>query len=459
VIDRWTTDPDDEPAAGIPRAVVTRWRVAAVASLAAHLVIGGFAVRAWTSAPVVSVVAPARSVSEGEVPLVIDLPVLALLDDQASAPGTTSAAERAELPTPELASGARVARPDDPVAGKGGETSASAKARNLAAHTDDETRVDGVRDAIVDEQENRLKTAKSRASPIDLRVALEPMELTFVASPSAPGRLAERRAPSPIDPARGVPHSPQAALGDTSLGTGEAVPATTDLGDESIARRAGSDRLGAARAAPRAGVAYGQPTVGAPVVVGAKVVKARPLVDRGRPSVASEIRGPSADTADADLAVAGALKSLVTTSSAGGANIDGGRGGSGGGGDPGAGGASGGGSRTAALGQGGGDGPQAIARTRWYLDLQKKIGPLLRGTFPREHELELRNGTVIVDLVIAKGGGVLDVIVVRPSGFGDFDQNVVDRMRGASALPPVPDALSIGPITVRVPVTGGWKLQ
>jgi TonB family protein len=114
-----------------------------------------------------------------------------------------------------------------------------------------------------------------------------------------------------------------------------------------------------------------------------------------------------------------------------------------------------------ALGNGSGDveGPHAIERTAWFLGLQKRLGPIVRDTFPKELEMELRNGTVIVDLVIAKSGGVIDVIVVRPSGVPVFDDNVVSRIRSASGLEPVPDLLSKGAITVRVPVHGGWRLQ
>jgi TonB family protein len=72
--------------------------------------------------------------------------------------------------------------------------------------------------------------------------------------------------------------------------------------------------------------------------------------------------------------------------------------------------------------------------------------------------MDLHNGTVIVDLVIAKGGKLIDVVVVRPSGFEEFDQNVVTRFKGADTFDPVPDKVSMGPsITIRVPVFGGFK--
>ena len=113
------------------------------------------------------------------------------------------------------------------------------------------------------------------------------------------------------------------------------------------------------------------------------------------------------------------------------------------------------------VGQGNGsvEGPRAERRTRYFLDLQKRLSPLVATAFPREQEIELRSGTVIVDLTISKTGGVLDVIVVRPSGFHQFDQNVLSALRSAKALEPVPDLLGSGAITIRVPVHGGWRVQ
>jgi TonB family protein len=190
------------------------------------------------------------------------------------------------------------------------------------------------------------------------------------------------------------------------------------------------------------------------------VAKARPNVDQGKPSVTANDKGTTADNADSDQANT-ALKSLVDTTTFGGAKVGEGKGGVGGGSDPGAGGTSGIGAKSVALGDGPGslDGPREKRRLAYFTSLQKRLGPLVASAFPREEELELRSGTVIVDLVIGKAGNVLEVIVVRPSGFVSFDKNVVDAIRTAGVFEPVPDVLSMTTLTVRVPVQGGWRLH
>lgn len=447
-------DQDDVAPAGVPRPLVTRWRVAAVASLVAHGVVAlvsaivsqgaGASVASPPDAPT----GRAFPLPAPDAPIVVELP-------PASGPAAAVAPATANPPAPvdPTLSGTAVARVDEANAGKGGDDTVVAKATNLAPHAEDRTTSDETRDAIDDDQENRLETAKTRASRIDRRVALEPMQLTFVAS--GKGFRYERRPVAKSDASLGVAVKPSAA-GGAALGQGEPVD-----GEGPVAKSAGAEQLGSASPTPKAGAAYGVASVGAIQIVGANVAKARPHVGQGKPSIASDAKGAPSDTIDGDQAVAAALKGIVSTSTAGGTKTGDGVGGAGSGGAPGAGGTTGAGSQSSALGAGGapGDGKHGIARTQWYLDLKKRLEPLVAGTFPVEQELELRNGTVIVDLVIAKQGAVVDVIVVRPSGYSTFDQNVVSRLRGSTGFAPVPDLLSLGPITVRVPVTGGWSFR
>lgn len=428
----------EERPAGVPERVLGAWHVAALASIGAHLLLGALALGvATTRSSTESDPATGRlyPLPDPDAPIVVELPTM---KGEAAAVATA-----APVPLPPIveAGGQKAAHVDGEHGGKGGDLTTTMKARNLAAHAEDETTTTTYRDAIDDEQENRLKTSAARASKLDVRYALEPMELTFVAS--GKGFRYERHPVAKVDASIGVAGGKSAPAGGA-----------TEPGE-------GAPKLAGGAASPKGGAAYGKVVVGLPTEAGANVAKGRPHVTQGKPSVASNAKGSPSDSVDADQAVAVALKSVVSNSTQGAVALAEGKGGSGGGDAPGAGGTSGEGSKSAALGSGAGpvDAPHAIERTTWYLGLQKRLEPLVSDAFPRELELDLRNGTVIVDLVIAKGGGVVDVIVVRPSGFAGFDQNVVTRIRGAGKLEPVPDLLSKGSITVRVPVHGGWRLQ
>lgn len=437
-------------AAGMPPRVLTAWRVAAAASVVAHLFLGAFAIRAIDAAAGAGDeaidVGRAYPLPVFDESIVVELPAMSAAD----VPESTLASVAPTAPVP--AGGAKVAHVDGDQAGHGGDATVQAKARNLAPRPEERTTIDTVRDAIADEQENRLLTARERASRIDLRLALKPMELTFVAS--GKGFRYERRPLAAHDATLGVAGGKGLPVGANAVGQGAPLP-----GDGADLKVAGAPTLGGAIASAKGGAAYGSVRIGVAQPVGAKVATGRPHVDKGKPSVTANAKGQPSDDVDSDQAVAVALKSVVANSTAGGATLGDGKGGSGGGGDPGAGGKSGGGMQSAALGAGSGpsDGPVAIERTEWFRNLQKRLGPMLSGTFPRERELELRNGTVIVNVVIAKGGAVVDAIVVRDSGFPEFDQKVVTRIRGAG-FEPVPDALSSGAITVPITVNGGWQL-
>lgn len=443
---------EDAIPAGVPDRVVSSWRVAASVSLLLHAGLGAFALRTTSSGavtdPRVAELGRIYPLPDPDAPFVVELPAMAL-------PELSDAVDPvAPTPAPVTAGGATIARTDDEHAGVGGDPTVTAKARNLAPRPEERTTIDTFRDAIDDEQENRLLTAKKRASRVDLRLALEPMELTFVAS--GKGFRFERHPVASSDATLGAQGGKGMPSGGAALGKSAVA------GEGPLPALVGVSTLGGAMPSPKGGASYGKTWIGEPREVGAAVTKARPHVDKGKPSVTADDKGTPADTVDSDQAVALALKSVVSNSTPGAASLGDGKGGSFGGGEAGAGGSGGSGSKTAALGSGSGDSdaPHAIERTEWYRALKNKLGPMLSGAFPHERELELRNGTVIVDLVIAKAGKVLEVIVVRPSGFDEFDQNVVTRLRGSSSLEPVPDLLSKGPtITVRVPVSGGWHLE
>jgi hypothetical protein len=87
-----------------------------------------------------------------------------------------------KVEAPALAGGAKVPMIDTGQAGKGGDDEVSASARNLGPRADDDTVASALRDDVIRDQDNRLDTSDKRQSDVDRRMALQPMELTFVAS-------------------------------------------------------------------------------------------------------------------------------------------------------------------------------------------------------------------------------------------------------------------------------------
>ncbi len=382
-------------------------------------------------------------------PIIVELPTSEGTDEQAepAAPITPPPPN-----APELAGGAKVAMIDDEKAGKGGDSMVTTTAKNLSPRPEQDTVASALRDDVVRDQENHLDASKDRKTEVDRREAVEPMELTFVSS--GKGFRFERHPSAVSDAAAGSSMAPATVLGQTLGAAG-----TPKDGEGEKQKSPGGETLGGKIAAKTPGADYGT-SIGSMQLAGASVVKARPDVDKGKPSVMANDKGAAADNGNADQANA-ALKSLVDTSTFGGGKTGEGVGGAGGGGDPGAGGTSGGGSKTVALGDGPGalDALREARRLAFFHQLQKRLEPIVRETFPKEEELDLRSGTVIVDLTIAKTGNVVDVVVIRPSGFGIFDKNVVFAIRAAGLLEPVPDQLSMGAVTIRVPVQGGWRLH
>ncbi|MBL8721713.1 MAG: TonB family protein [Myxococcales bacterium] len=430
----------DDPAsgpAGLARARRTSASVWVLASVFGHLLLAGGAavlVARHLNAPPPPVEgAPAYPPPPPDGPIVVELPTSS---GETIALAVTTSGLPVDKPVG-LAGGA-AAHADDQTGGKGGAP--GAKAVNLASANGDEAVSAALRDANEDQQ-NHLATDKHRVSPLDVRHALVPMELTFVAS--GKGFRYERH-----------------PVGNAALGAESSKPATLGGAPGGAAGEGALAQLGSKAGGPVKpipGVRYGSIIVGTPQLVGAPVVKARPHVQKGKPTVAAGDKGAvTKDDQDADQAVAAALKSVVDTSPVGAVEPGPGKGGTTGPGAPGSNGSDVGAS-SVALGSGaGGESPK---RTRWFLDMNKRIGPLVDKTFPKEAELELRNGVVIVELVIDKGGKVIDVTVVKPSNFPQFDKNVVTALRKAPGFDPIPDLVGEGPVRVRLPVQGGWQLD
>ena len=167
---------------------------------------------------------------------------------------------------------------------------------------------------------------------------------------------------------------------------------------------------------------------------------ARPMVEKGPPSVESPRSGSPKDNVDAAQLVALGRQSSLNASTAGG------RAGEGPGGDDapgvtGHGGIDGRGSRSRPLGYG----PGAYGwhgkdpRLSLYLrHLRAKIWPYWENAFPRWAAAEMRQGRVIISLTILPDGSLRTAQVTRPSGIDEFDDNCLRAVHLAAPFSPFP---------------------
>ena len=74
--------------------------------------------------------------------------------------------------------------------------------------------------------------------------------------------------------------------------------------------------------------------------------------------------------------------------------------------------------------------------------IHAKVDPLWANAFPKSAMLELKQGTVILEFVIAADGAVrVSWPPRRPSGIEEFDRNCADAIRRAGPFDPLPAAL------------------
>lgn len=351
----------------------------------------------------------------------VEVAELALPEVAGDGPDT---AAPSELPPPlEITTGGRHApRPDLQAPGRGGERTSLEAATNLASSIDPLALERDPQTSRDRSQVTRLHTAWKRASRDDRRATPEPMELTFLAT--GPGHLRVRRAYAPTDPARGMVSGGVASTVGSKLG-GQGA---TDVGEEPDAALGG----------PVAGSETAQLGQGAADAgdvrefhAEAKVLFARPLVPAARAAVPTQQRARPSDTLDSSQEVAAKVSSLLQASSAGGEPGPG-FGGQVGGGPPGAFGASGVGSRSspsgAAFGRDFADDPGFSGYAR---ALRSQLERVLAKAFPDWAIAEGRGGHVIFDMTLRADGKPAAVRLVRPSGIGEYDENV---LRAVSAV-------------------------
>ncbi len=361
----------------------------------------------------------------------------------------TLLAEREVVPEgtpPDAHGGSTIARVDTGNLGRGGQATGQ-RAINLAAIDEDLSLSPDLRSRLDRDQHQRLKTATMRTTHEDRRATTHPMEVIFLATGT--GEHEERRPSAASDPNRGSLSAPRPA----SVTGGR--PGSRETDDvEGPGATAGGARPGQLMASPGVGVRDGE--AGPKHAAAARIAQGRPSVAEGPPTITAAFRGRPNDTVDSDQEVASIVQSQVHASFAGGLAGEG-RGGSNGPGvDPGAGGTQGRGSVARTMGSGDGDvfdwyttDPMLLP---YFRKIHAKVDPLWRDAFPKSAMLELKQGTVILELTIAADGTAkVSWPPVRPSGIDEFDKNCADALRRASPFEPLPAALrALGRTSLRI---------
>ena len=415
------------------------------ASVVAHaLVIGLVGAAAYRSLAARAREAPVVAPAPAPTLIAIELPVVSdgtLVEDRADV---------LEGAPPSAHGGSAVARMDTGAPGRGGETTSSARAINLAADDDGLVLSPDMTSHLARDQHQRLRTANLRATREDRRSTMNPMELTFLAS--GKGERQERRPVAERDPSRGSMIAPPPSVRGGAPGTRP----EDDADPDSEGAVVGAATLGRSTASPGAGVREGRE--GRDHRASARVAYGRPSVTEGPVAIPAITRGRPNDTKDSDQEVATTVRALVHASVAGG--LPGlGRGGSeappetapGAGGGP-----IGRGSIARPLGAGDGDvfdwftsDPELLP---YFRRIHAKVDPLWRDAFPKSALLELKQGTVILEFVVAADGSArVTWPPVRPSGIEEFDRNCAEAIRRASPFEPIPRSLGRTSLRIRAP--------
>jgi TonB family protein len=412
------------------------------ASLAFHgLMVLGLTAAAYRAIAVRPPAAPERQVELGEPAdgvLVVQLP--------AAGEGVSFEEQRPEPvgEPPRPMRGNTTAHPDSTAAGQGGDLRARVRALNLA-DLDEHMRLSpDLLDRLDQDQLQRLRVARTRASFEDRRATTHPAELTLVAVGS--GTVLERRERAVREPSRGA----LASAVPNQLGGAIGFPADPVSGG----RLVGGQSPGPVQTAPGEGLLNGEP--GIDHRIAAPVASARPAVTAGLVAVAANERALARDNLESDQEIATIVRSIVHASTAGGLVGDG-QGGTGGGGDPGAGGWQHAGLASRPLGLGEGDvfdywttDPRLVP---YFRQIHAKIDPLWADAFPKSALLELRQGTVILEFTISADGRTVVVSwpPVRPSGVDEFDRNCASAIRRGAPFPPIPRVLGVASLRIRAP--------
>jgi TonB family protein len=348
---------------------------------------------------------------------------------------------------PKYSGGATQSQLDQSLHGRSGQHTTPTPATNLSDKDEQAHLTRDLLDRLDHEQQQRVKSARERSSWEDRRSSKDPMELSFLASGT--GTRNERRPISRDDPSRGgAVHVAPAVLGATPGAQADAEGATEPR------REVGSEHEGSLASASGIGVHDGR--LGLDHRASAQVTRARPSVVLAAISVPAARHGRTRDDIDSDQEVATAVQSIVHASTAAGVLGDEGSGGVAGGGDPGAGGMAGAGSTARPIGPGDAEwwdlnttDPRFLP---YFRRIHQKLDPLWAHAFPLEAAAQLRQGTVIFAVTIAPDGGVsVAWPPERPSGIPEFDHNCFEAIKRAAPFDPIPSALGLRELHVRMP--------
>ena len=75
----------------------------------------------------------------------------------------------------------------------------------------------------------------------------------------------------------------------------------------------------------------------------------------------------------------------------------------------------------------------------YFRKIYSRIQPLW--SFPRELEIRMEQGDVLVQFTVEQDGRVSAIRVRKSSGFPKFDKNALAAIQKAQPFPPIPNAL------------------
>jgi TonB family protein len=317
--------------------------------------------------------------------------------------------------------------------GEGGDGRSEESGLRLAARPEGVNLDPRTLNTLHDRQEQRIRTARERASPQDDRRTPNPADDPWVTTGS--GVILFRLASATAMPAVGA---------SVRAGPPQPAPSTAEEVSQTLAPQGD----------PHVGSGVRDPLHGASHRVAGPMRTQRPDLAPGHAATTSDLaaRRPD-DDVDSALLAASLQRAFVSSTVHAGPQRAAGVGGVGGGGAPGVGGSEGRGGRASPLGDG--DGWVSLSSDdarymRYLLEVRRRLEPLWADAFPRDEALRLNQGTVIVSFVITAEGAVREVSLRRRSGVDRFDANVLAAVRRA-VLPPIPAALGVSRLNIRAP--------
>lgn len=414
------------------------WRFWLASSLLVHA--GLMALGVWTSRT------PAQSLPDAPLPpIVVEFIEPANPVSSDATPGATSAAQDG-VPSHALSlreiGGVRSAQNiSAQKRGERGDGRSIERGRLLAQRAESVNLDPNLLNTLRATQEQRMRTARDRASPQDRRSTPSPGYDPWISLRD--GVLLYRLPRAETLPARGAITRAERAF----LQLPSSPPESLHAGEGSAnTPAAGNTRR------PSAGVAQGVET-GVARVAGPSAL-GHASIEQGRASTTADRDEPRPrDDLDAEALAASFARSSVAATLHQGPERTQGIGGVGGGGAPGSGGSEGTGGRARAYGEGEGwislDAPDA-RYLRYLQEVSRRLHPLWANAFPRDEMLRLRQGTVILRFVIESNGRVRSVSVYRRSGIDAFDRNVAAAIAGAH-LPAIPPEFNRSELRILAP--------